>query len=84
MVFRIIIHFFRTRLGEQMVDRLADSGPMRRLARLLVQIFQESKSILPPDTTPEKLKDAFLKSDKFQDLARKAKDELEKQARKFK
>lgn len=83
MVIRIIIQFFRSRFGEQMLDKLADSGPIRRVARLLVQIFQETKSILPPDTTPEKLKDAFLKSDKLQEIARKAKEELQKRSKKF-
>lgn len=86
MVFRYLLYFFRTRLSEQAIEKLADSVPMRRAARFLVRIYQESKSVLPPGAeklSAEKLKEELLKSEKLQEMARKAKEEFEKRTKQF-
>lgn len=60
MVFRFLLRFFSNH--PQLIDRLAESYPMRRAAQLTVYIFHRSKTILEDKAVKDKaiqFKDTF-------------------------
>lgn len=81
MVLRILMRFFAN--NEQLVQRMADSYPMRRAAQLLISVFYKSKTIAEErglkDLTPDRFR-AFIRS--FQTNLKQeiegVKDELKK------
>lgn len=81
MVLRILLRYFAN--NEQLVQRMADSYPMRRAAQLLIAAFYKSKNIAEErglkDLTPDRFR-AFFRS--FQTNLKQeiegAKEELKK------
>lgn len=81
MVLRILMRYFAN--NEQLVQRMADSYPMRRAAQLLIAAFYKSKNIAEErglnDMTPERFR-AFFRSFKtnLKQEIEGAKEELKK------
>lgn len=82
MVFRILFRYLAN--NEQLIQRMAESYPMRRAAQLLIAAFYRSKSIAEKrglnELTPDRFRN-FFKS--FQTNLKQeiegAKDQLKKQ-----
>lgn len=81
MVLRWLFRLFtNTALSEKLVDKLAESWPMRRAAQHVVYFFNKSKSIVDKQNiSPEEIKK--ISSDVVEKL-KNIRDELEKKAKK--
>lgn len=77
-----IIRLIGVRSENQLIDKLADSAPIRRTARSLVAFYMKTRSILPSEISTEKLKQE-LKSEKVQGFAKKVEEMYEKTKKKF-
>lgn len=85
MVFRFIIRYLAN--NEQLVNRLADSYPVRKAARFVVYFFTRTKSLVESELATGKYKDIDLSNmrnlaEKLENQLKQIKDNLEKQARK--
>lgn len=85
MVFRFIIRYLAN--NEQLVNRLADSYPVRKAARFVVYLFTRTKSLVESELATGKYKDINLSNmrnlaEKLENQLKQIKDNLEKQARK--
>lgn len=85
MVFRFIIRYLAN--NEQLVNRLADSYPVRKAARFVVYFFTRTKSLVESELATGKYKDINLSNmrnlaEKLESQLKQIKDNLEKQARK--
>lgn len=85
MVFRFIIRYLAN--NEQLVNRLADSYPVRKAARFVVYFFTRTKSLVESELATGKYKDINLSNmrnlaEKLENQLKRIKDNLEKQARK--
>lgn len=85
MVFRFIIRYLAN--NEQLVNRLADSYPVRKAARFVVYFFTRTKSLVESELATGKYKDINLSNmrnlaEKLENQLKQIKDNLEKQARK--
>lgn len=85
MVFRFIIRYLAN--NEQLVNRVADSYPVRKAARFVVYFFTRTKSLVESELATGKYKDINLSNmrnlaEKLENQLKQIKDNLEKQARK--
>lgn len=85
MVFRFIIRYLAN--NEQLVNRLADSYPVRKAARFVVYFFTRTKSLVESELATGKYKDINLSNmrnlaEKLENQLKRIKDNLEKKARK--
>lgn len=85
MVFRFIIRYLAN--NEQLVNRLADSYPVKKAARFVVYFFTRTKSLVESELATGKYKDINLSNmrnlaEKLENQLKQIKDNLEKQARK--
>lgn len=85
MVFRFIVRYLAN--NEQLVNRLADSYPVRKAARFVVYFFTRTKSLVESELATGKYKDINLSNmrnlaEKLENQLKQIKDNLEKQARK--
>lgn len=85
MVFRFIIRYLAN--NEQLVNRLADSYPVRKAARFVVYFFTRTKSLVESELATGKYKDINLSNmrnlaEKLENQLKQIKDNLEKQSRK--
>lgn len=85
MVFRFIIRYLAN--NEQLVNRLADSYPVRKAARFVVYFFTRTKSLVESELATGKYKDINLSNmrnlaEKLETHLKQIKENLEKQARK--
>lgn len=85
MVFRFIIRYLAN--NEQLVNRLADSYPVRKAAKFVVYFFTRTKSLVESELATGKYKDINLSNmrnlaEKLETSLKQIKENLEKQARK--
>lgn len=85
MVFRFIIRYLAN--NEQLVNRLADSYPVRKAARFAVYFFTRTKSLVESELATGKYKDINLSNlrnlaEKLENHLKQIKDNLKKQTRK--
>lgn len=85
MVFRFIIRYLAN--NEQLVNRLADSYPVRKAAKFVVYFFTRTKSLVESELATGKYKDINLSNmrnlaEKLETHLKQIKENLEKQARK--
>lgn len=85
MVFRFIIRYLAN--NEQLVNRLANSYPVRKAAKFVVYFFTRTKSLVESELATGKYKDINLSNmrnlaEKLETSLKQIKENLEKQARK--
>lgn len=85
MVFRFIIRYLAN--NEQLVNRLADSYPVRKAAKFVVYFFTRTKSLVESELATGKYKDINLSNmrnlaEKLETSLKQIKENLEKQTRK--
>ncbi|XP_046680499.1 protein NCBP2AS2 homolog [Homalodisca vitripennis] len=85
MVLRFILRYLAN--NEQVVNRLAESYPIRRAARFVVYLFNRSKSIVESEIASGKLNDVNLSNmrnlaARLENHLKQIKEDLEKQAKK--
>lgn len=85
MVLRFILRYLAN--NEQLVNKLADSYPIRRAAKFVVYFFNRSKSIVDSEISSGKLKDINLSNmrnlaERLENQLKQIKEDLEKQAKK--
>lgn len=85
MVLRFILRYLIH--NEQLINRLAESYPVRRAARFIVYFFTRSRSIVEKKIEPSKFREINLDQikefgKKIEDNLKRVRDDLEKQAKK--
>lgn len=85
MVLRLILRYLIH--NEQLINRLAESYPVQRAARLIVYFYTRSRSIVENKIDPNKIREINLGQvkefgKKLEENLKRIRDDLEKQARK--
>lgn len=85
MVLRLILRYLIH--NEQLINRLAESYPIQRAAKLVVYFFTRSRSIVEKKIDPSKLKEINLDQvkefgKKIEENLKRIRDDVEKQAKK--
>lgn len=69
-------------MNDRVIDKLADSYPIRRAAQWVVYFFNKTKAISPQQTLSSKKQEALKNlSEKLEDKLKKIKEDLEKKAK---
>lgn len=82
MVWKLIYRFL---LNDKVIDRLADSYPIRRAAQWVVYFFNKTKAINPQENlfNPKNQETFKNLSEKLEQKLKKVKEDLEKQSKKY-
>jgi len=85
MIFRFLLRYLAN--NEQLVNRLADSYPIRRAARFVVYFITRTKSVVDSEISSGKLKDINLTNmrnlaARLENQLKQIKEDLEKQVKK--
>lgn len=85
MVFRFIIRYLAN--NEQLINRLAESYPIRRAAKLVVYFVNRTKGVVHSEIESGKLRDINLANmknlaSKLENYLKEIKEDLEKQSKK--
>lgn len=85
MVFRFIIRYLAN--NEQLINKLADSYPIRRAARFVVFFINRTNSVVKSEIESGKFKDINLTkmknlASRLDNYLKQIKDDLERQAKK--
>lgn len=85
MIFRFLLRYLAN--NEQLVNKLADSYPIRRAARFFIKFITQTKSVVDSEVASGRLKDINLShmknlAAKLENQLKQIKEDLEKQVKK--